>query len=621
MQPESKTRTKATGRRYITGFDGLRTLAVLGVIIYHLLPSTLQGGYLGVPIFLLITGYLITSHLTKEIDRTGRIKLGKFYWKRLTRLTPVLVTMLVATTAYITLFQRVLLHNIRVTIVTNLLYVYNWWEVGHGESYFDRFNGESPFTHLWTLGVEAQFYLIWPLILIIMFKVFKQKKWIKWTTLALAIISAILMAVMYDPHNINRVYYGTDTRASALLLGALLAMVWPADKLKKNINKQAVRTLDVVGIISTALILIGYFFLSGQATFTYYGGMFLFSVVGMLLIAVIVHPGGHVNAWFSNPVFKWVGDRSYGIYVYQYPVLVFYESTVKNLADHPFLHAFAEMIIILVISDLSFRFIEKPLLRYDWKKLWQTVRGWFNISKGWHQWYAIVPALIITVIAFVGLVQEPTKAAPNKMQTQINKKAAKTKERNEAIKKGKVAANTNQDADTLTEKYALSKSEVAKAKKLKLTAIGDSVLVDGSEDLQDLVPNAYVSAAVGRQIWQAPGIIKSLAKKGQLSDTVVINLGTNGTLDTPNVNKVLKAIGSKRQIYWITAHVPTKNWQTSVNETIHSLAKKHKNVHVVDWYSYSKDHPEWFSKDSVHPNTDGNAQFVHLLVKTIVDNQ
>lgn len=623
MQPafeQNQTRLKRGNRRYITGFDGLRTLAVIGVIVYHLLPATLQGGYLGVPIFLLITGYLITNQLVNEWNRRGRLNLGRFYWKRITRLYPVLITMLVGTTAYITLFQRNLLRDIRGTIWTNLLYVYNWWEIGHGQSYFDRFAGESPFTHLWTLGIEGQFYLVWPLILIIFLLVLRRRSLIAWFTLGLAVLSAILMAVLYDPNNVNRVYYGTDTRGFAILLGAWLALVWPMNNLSNNITRASSWFLDGVGAISTIILLYGYFTLSGQAEFTYRGGMFFFTFIGMLLVGTIAHPGGHMNRIYSNPVFKWIGDRSYGIYVYQYPVLIFYESKVKDMASHPMWHAIIELAIILLISELSYRFIEKTLRFYNWQELGRTIKGWFSPYKAWKHWLVIVPSLLITIIAVIGLIQQPTKAAPNKLQAQLAKKAQQTNAHNDAIKNGTATKKSTAESTNspVAKKYALTQQQFHQAQSLKVTAVGDSVLADSASDVQAVLPNAYVSAKVGRQVWQTPDIIHGLAANGQLAHNVVLNLGTNGALNSQSIKNVLNAIGPGHQIYWVTAHVPTKNWQNSVNDMIHKTARQHKNVHVIDWYQYSLGHPEWFSADSVHPSDDGNIHFAHLLVTEIL---
>ena len=239
MEKTNERRLKNS--RYITGFDGIRTLAVIGVIVYHLLPYRLQGGYLGVPIFFVVSGYLITDLLLQEYEQNRRIDLVGFYERRLKRLYPALVAMVLATAAYITLFQRSLLTGLKDIIWTNFLYIYNWWEIGHGQSYFDRFNGESPFTHLWSLSIEGQFYFIWPLLLIGLLALFKQRKQIFQILLSLAILSGILMAALtIGGASSNRVYYGTDTRLFAVLFGVALAFVWPATKLKPVICKVAI---------------------------------------------------------------------------------------------------------------------------------------------------------------------------------------------------------------------------------------------------------------------------------------------------------------------------------------------------------------------------------------------
>lgn len=465
--------------------------------------------------------------------------------------------------------------------------------------------------------------MLWPLILIIFFLLLRRRALIGWVTLGLAVASAILMAVLYDPANVNRVYYGSDTRGFAILLGAWLALVWPMNSLSSRISDFARVFLDAIGVISTIILLYGYFQLSGQADFTYRGGMFLITFVGMLLVGTIAHPGSHMNRIFSNPVFKWIGDRSYGIYVYQYPVLVFYELRFKNMADHPILHAIVELAIILIISDLSYRFIETPLRFYDWSNLVTTIKGWFTTKNVWKHWLVIVPSLIITIVAAVGMVQQPAKATPNKLQTQLEKKDKATKAHNEAIKKGtatKSPADESSADSTAESTYGLTADQVEQAKQIKVTAIGDSVLADGSSDLQAVLPNAYVSAQVGRQVWQTPDVIHDLASKGQLAKNVVLNLGTNGALNSQSVNNVLDAIGPGHQIYWITAHVPTKNWQGTVNTMIKKTAQEHKNVHVIDWYQYSQGHPDWFSEDNVHPSVKGNAQFAHLIVTALLKN-
>lgn len=604
-------------RRYITGFDGLRAIAVIGVIVYHLLPATLQGGYLGVPIFLLLTGYLITGSLMRELQQSGTIKVFKFYIKRLKRLYPVLITMLVLSTTYITLFQRELLKDLRSIVVTNVLWVYNWWEIGHGQSYFDRFAGESPFTHMWTLSIEGQFYFVWPLVLIALFWLVKKRGIVKWITLGLALVSAVLMGVLYDPINVNRVYYGSDTRAFAIFLGAWLAMVWPAERLKESISKTSTQILDATGIVSLVLVLVLYFVMQGQAPVTYFGGMFIFTILAMVLMAVVAHPGGHMNRWLTNPIFKWIGARPYGIYVYQYPVMVFYESRVRSMGDHPVLNAMTELVIILVISELSYRLVEQPLLHYSWSNVGKDLKAIFSRQGGWRRWLGSGVVLLFVGTFTVGMVMKPQPPKPNQLQTEITKNTKQVKAHNDAIAKGQPVPNTSGKKQSLQKKYGLSKRQLAQARHLKVTALGDSVLADGAPDLQEVLPNAYVNAQVGRQGYQAPGVLDSLAKQGHLNEIVIINLGTNGALSDDTINQILDKVGN-RQVYWITAHIPTKNWQNAVNKSIRQTAKQHQNVHVIDWNKYSDGHTSWFASDGVHPSDKGNVYFTRFIVSEIL---
>ena len=539
-------------KQYVTGIDGVRTLAVLGVIIYHLLPTTLPGGYLGVPLFLLISGYFVTLQLVRQMDQTGGIQLTKFYLKRLRRLYPVLIVMLTVTTAYITLFARDLLHNIKSTIATNLLWVYNWWEIGHGQSYFDRFNGESPFTHLWTLGVEAQFYFLWPLILFMLFLILRKRSKIKWTVFILAVASAVEMALLFDPQNINRVYYGTDTRAFSLLLGSWLALCWPIDRLNASLTTHAARILDGVGIGALLITLLGFFTLPGQSSWTYRGGMFFYSLIGMILIATVVHPGSHMNRWLTNPFFTWIGQRSYGIYVYQLPVMVFYERVVE-IGRHPVINA----LVILAISEFSYRLVEQPLAHYQWRYLPASIRHWIDFKMhDWHQWLKVGPVVIICFIALCGLMLPSKPAKKSAVQTRIEKSRQATAAKNKQIAKGK-AAKVNVNSKSLQKKYGLTSNQLKAASELKVTAIGDSVMADASQDIQEIMPHAYVDAEVGRQGSATPAVIKDLKAKGQLQKNVILNLGTNGAMDSQTINDILTAIrfiGSRRTCRRVTGN-------------------------------------------------------------------
>ncbi|ALO05546.1 acyltransferase [Lactiplantibacillus paraplantarum] len=638
-------RHRMNPRRYITGFDGIRTLAVLGVIIYHLMPASLQGGYLGVPIFFVVSGYLITDILLQDILTRGHVRIWRFLGHRMRRLYPAFVTMLLGTTAYITLFQRSLLTNIRATVLTNLVYVYNWFEINHGQSYFDRFNGESPFTHLWSLSIEGQYYLFWPLVIGILMVIFKKRSRIFWFMMIAAGISAITMAMLYDPANTNRVYYGTDTRMFAILLGSGLAFIWPSRELSADIANVNRVTLDILGGASLVAIIWMFFQMSGQSDFTYRGGMLLFTILSTVLVATVAHPASHLNRVLTNPLFKYVGQRSYGIYLYQFPVMIFYETKVKNIGDHLLLNSLIEVALILVVTELSYRFIENPMRHYDYSRLFIDFKDFLRRPKFNRVTTAIVAlTTVLFVITAVGFVQQPSKAEANKkteLQKTIaaNSKAA-DKKNAAALKRQKAAqAAAASSKKVATEKMQTKQAEaklnskqkqVAKDYDLKpqvvlamadtdLTAIGDSVLLDFSSDLQDVIPGAVVQGRVGRQVTEVPGIINSLKSQGQLAHNVLLNIGTNGTITNDQAEQVVKLIGKDRQIFWVTAHVPTQSWQNQVNAQIAKTAKQHANVHVIDWHGRAQNQSGWFAADNVHPNPTGNRQLTNLIANRIAE--
>nr|WP_263849671.1 acyltransferase [Lacticaseibacillus camelliae] len=318
-------------RRYIGGFDGLRTIGVIGVILYHLRPDLFQGGYLGVLLFFVISGYLITDGFVRQYDREGgKLKLGQFFGKRIRRLYPALVTVLLGASAYIGLFARDLLVNLHKIVISNLALVYNWWQIANGQSYFERFaHNESPFVHLWTLSIEGQYYIIWPFIFLLLMKLLKTNGKRFAATMGLALASGLWMLVLYrmtmlgggDP---SRLYYGTDTRIFALLMGSALAFVWPSQKLAPDLPLPSRVLLDGVGTVAAVAMVASLLNLSDQSSALYEGGMVGFSLLAMALVAVIASPATLWGKLLSNPVFHWIGTRSYGIYIYQFPVMIFF---------------------------------------------------------------------------------------------------------------------------------------------------------------------------------------------------------------------------------------------------------------------------------------------------------
>ncbi|MGO2638060.1 MAG: acyltransferase family protein [Enterococcus viikkiensis] len=615
--------------RYITGFDGIRSLAVIGVILYHLLPSQMRGGYLGVPVFFAVSGYLITDLLLQEWKQTGKINIKQFYYRRMKRLYPALVAMLIGASAYITLFQRNLLNNLRGNVLSSLFYVNNWWQINHGMSYFDRFAGESPFTHIWSLAVESQNYLIWPVVFVLLMKFVKNKANVFLGILGAALVSAILMAVLYVPgSDPTRVYYGTDTRLFSILLGSALAFVWPSTRLKSQIPPQAKRILNGAGLVTMILLILSFLFLRDDLTFVYYGGMFLVSLLSVLLVAITAHPGASLNRWLTNPVFSWIGKRSYGIYLYQFPVMIFYEAKV-NVANHIFLHTIIEVLLIGLVTELSYRFVEKPLRYFNYRKSFTTLKNSFYAPLKSRRKIGFIFSGLLTLIAVVGIIIAPANqvdANQQALQKQIEqyKKAA---DKTETVQSSSETQQTDQTTESseapksLADKYSLSNREITKAKKFKITAFGDSVLLAGSKGLTEIFPKMVVDGEVGRQLKDSPPLLQELKDKGELNDTILLSLGTNGAFSQEDFAQIMHVLGDKHQVFVLNTHVPTRRWQNDVNSTLEAVAKEYKNVHLIDWYGYSNAHPDWFYDDQVHPNEDGSIYYCSLIAKEILKGQ
>lgn len=643
------TKNPKTTSTYITGFDGLRTIGVLLVIFYHLNPQIFPGGYLGVPIFMVLSGYLITSSLMREIQTSGKINLRAFFKRRAKRLYPALVTLLFATSTYILLFQRNLLAKLWQIVLTNLVYLYNWWQIFNGQSYFERFaNNTSPFTHLWTLSIEGQFYLIWPIIVIFLFKVVK-KDWQKSIiTLGLAFMSAGAMAVLYSPTQINRVYYGTDTRAFTLLLGCSLAFIWPVNRLNPHLNRESRRLIDSLGVIALLVMVIMILTLKDQASGLYQSGMLVFSLFTTILIAAIAHPGGSFNRLFTNPLSHFIGKISYEVYLYQFPVMIFFENNHPNWFKHPLLYGMIELIIIFLISIFSYYTIERYFggltrekLKKDFKQL-VMVNNWRQPGGR--------PAgslLIFLPILLVGLggnvisifVKDPVQSAlarQIKINTQKQKAHNKIAERaarqanQTSAKKNSAYSLTAQQRQQLKnkakvhpvnqeyEKYGLTQFELQLAQQTGLTAIGDSVMVDGQQVLTSIFPKIVVDAAVSRQASDLPKLLTDKVNQKVIAANILIGLGTNGQITGEIIDQAMKIATPRREVFWITNHVPNRAWQDSNNALLTQKAQQYRNLHLINWHNYVAPHADWLYHDLTHPNPQGATMYGTFIAKRIL---
>ncbi|MBQ0140296.1 MAG: acetyltransferase [Kurthia sp.] len=639
-------RLNKSKRRYISGLDGLRAISVLAVILYHLHIKWIDGGFLGVTVFFVLSGYLITDLLVNEYEKTGKIDFKAFWIKRFRRLLPALTVMLIVIGTWITLFQRSFLVGLRGEILAAFTYISNWYYVFQEHSYFTKFAPPSPLQHMWSLAVEEQFYIIWPILMLIALKFIPSKGKLAVLILLLSFVSTEAMAFMFTPdEDPSRVYFGTDTRAFSILLGAALAIVWPSAKLSANVTNDLKRTLNIAGVVSLLALLLMMVVIQEDGSFLYYGGMYLASAVTAVLIAVIVHPASSIGKLFSFKPLLWIGTRSYGIYIWHFPIIVLLGIAVKTetISTTKILLALA---LTFILSLLSWKYIEDPIRKGEWRNWLAAIR---NKTWSW-KWkeqtivgrVASISITCILIIFVTGMIYQPVPEASHtnalqkhlqqedeknkKEQTEAQKKKAEEKalkiaqaEKIAAEKAAKKAA-----ADKVSQERAKFKSDVANAKIIlsskEVTAIGDSVLLSASSPLTEFIPRIDIHAEVGEQVHTAIEKLKELNEDDKIADIVLIDLGSNGLFKEKQWQEIYSILGTKRQIYLMNVRVP-RSWQDSVNETVKNATATHKNVHEIDWYHATSGKKELFYDDKIHPNVDGGQYFASLVAIEMAKHQ
>ncbi len=593
--------------RYMVGLDSLRGLAILGVILYHINFNWMPGGFLGVTVFFVLSGYLITDILAMEWKRNKRIDLKKFWLSRARRLLPGMLVMLVITLAWITIFHSSLLEKMRGDSLAALFYVSNWWYIYHKLSYFDNFNQISPLNHFWSLAVEEQFYVVWPFIISLgLYYIKKQSRMILLICLG-AFASALAMAILYEPGvDPSRIYYGTDTRAFSLLIGAVLALVWPSNRLANKIIPKARFILDVVGGIALIIILVMFWKTNQYDPFLYKGGMVLLSIATALLVANLAHPASRIAQFLRFRPLRWVGVRSYGIYLWHYPILTLTTPKV-NAGDFSIIRAILQFLLIILIAQISWKFIEKPIRQGALRNIQFKNLRLQNVTLGVK--LALVCSLFFTSIAVLGL-SNASKAKGNYQQDKVE--AVQTQPAPHPVA---VWEKPNQETP-LNQGESKEVNSAHPKNPLTVTAIGDSVMIDITPYLKNTFPDIRIDAQIGRQLSKAIPVVEQLKNEGNLGSYVIIGLGTNGAFTTEQLVSLIKLIGNERKIIFINTRVP-RPWESIVNERLKVTVTKYPNVTLVDWYAASAGKKDYFAPDGVHLTNVGAEAYAVLVAKAV----
>lgn len=623
---------KSLNHRYIPGLDGIRALAVLAVIAYHFNFSWARGGFLGVDIFFVLSGYLITSTMLPLKGNQLTVSLKKFWIGRFRRLLPAAYVMIITSFVWAMLFHKELLHTLRGDALSSIFYSSNWWFIFHKLSYFDSFGSPSPLKNLWSLAIEEQFYVIWPLLLMIgLYVVKKQSKLAKIVFFG-AICSALLMAILYQPGaDPSRVYYGTDTRCFELLIGCWLALIWPMKRLSsQKLSTSHMKKLNAISFISFTIFLVSIMYVDEFQTFLYRGGMFLFCLNAAVLIACVCHPVsilGRILAW--KPL-CWIGSRSYGIYLWHYPVMVL-GTPIHEIGNPSYWRIALQLVLIVTIAECSYRFIEMPIRK---EGFWAYYRTYFVFNK--KKWGSLtfsrkvstvmVPLfLLVFFTGITGVVGEGQQSSKDSYPTAIKingdeptanpiKEPDKTNDNPSPSKEEEVT----DVPDIETPKPEENETNVVPEKEdtyQNILAIGDSVMIDIATSLHKVFPNITIDGKIGRQVSQAVKLAPNYASFNQSNNAIIIQLGTNGYFTNDQIDTLLAAFANA-DIYLVNTRVP-RSWEGKVNASLHQKSEEHENITLIDWHAAALNHPEYFAPDGVHLEKKGVEVLTNLIQQSI----
>ncbi len=600
-------------RKYIKEIDGLRALAVIMVLAYHLKMPFAKSGLLGVTVFFVISGYLITGILINEIEESGGVDLKNFWLRRIRRLLPAVLSMAVVMIFVSAVVNRVVFTKGCNDLLSAVFGYNNWWQIFRKVSYFENAGAPSPFTHCWSLAIETQFYLIYPILLILLSKVRNRGKVFAAVTAALAVISVVLMGVLYSPDgDPSRVYYGTDTRAFSLLIGALSAIQKEYHIIKITLRG---KLWAVIGSVSV-LILIGMMmFISSYSSFLYYGGQAIVSVLAAFVVYAVTVSRSPLNIILGSGILKWIGDRSYSIYLWHYPIIVLM-SGGKRAA---WWIVILEVVLGVGLAELSYRFIETPVRHGIIGEYIGIINSRPHNRRERHRQIQVarrslkaMAAVLVTGLALILCIAfVPKKTTLDTVAKREKKATEVTKLTNQKLKEQKAKAKKT----AKTSKSTMTDEELLK--NVQMLLIGDSITVDVTDYFYKVLPNSISDTKIGRSTLTGVKVFDEYqTQKKWDGDGVIFALGTNGPMyDT--LGRIRKKVGDK-PLFLTTVHAPKEDFESSNNEEIRKFVKEHKHTYLIDWYTASADHPEYFDQDDTHLLPKGAEAYAQCIKDAVL---
>ena len=643
------TDSRAATLRYLPGLDGLRGISVLAVIVFHHYlvggheVGWAPGGFLGVEVFFVVSGYLITSLLLSERRETGRVSLRQFYIRRARRLLPALFTLLAVVVAFALFFLPDAIGALRSDALAALTYTSNWWQIAAHRSYIAEAGRPELLKHLWSLAIEEQYYLAWPFVLLVGLRRLGRRRMLG-AIFATVAVSTVLLAVLANG-SVNGAYYATYTRLSGLLLGSAFAFFFAPYRIRGHPGPGVRVALDAAGALGLAVLLesfgvLRFFGLDGFSFPTshtdnlavFRGGFLLVDIATLLVIAAAVHPASDVGRALGCRPLRWIGLRSYSLYLWHYPIFCI---TRPGLDIHRigiwFLSVkYAGWIVFAVrlalsfaAAELSFRYVETPIRKGAIGHYREIVRDAVGKRR---QRLVRRGAVIGSSLALVALMLGTGLATAQAQSPNIPGVRAGAPDNGSKIDPSALAAlrattSTTRPAPTTKPGTTVKGQTTTTTTRPKVApalgpvlGIGDSVMEGAKASLVATIPGMAVDAIRSRQFSQAIDVVNAYKSLGALPKTLVLHLGTNGRITNDLFDQMMKAIGPGRRVYFLTARVP-RLWETEVNNTLHDGVTRWPNAHVLEWRDFSGCHDDWFVPDGFHLRTPGQhayAAFVKL---------
>lgn len=611
-------------RRYITGLDGIRAIAVIMVLAYHLKLALFKSGFLGVTVFFVLSGYLITGILISEVEEEGTIDLKNFWLRRIRRLVPAVMSMAVVIIFVSAVVNRIIFTKGCKDFLASVLGFNNWWQIFNKVSYFEAAGVPSPFTHCWSLAIETQFYLIYPLILLGIYKLVKSrgegraKRGLLFAgvTLLLALISVILMIVLFDPQqDASRVYYGTDTRAFSLLFGAILAILWEYQMVPRRLSASVNM---VLGSVSFAVLLVMTIAINGSSNFWYRGGQFVGTILTVLVIYTVSGRKTWLSRFLSNPVLKWIGDRSYSIYLWHYPIILLISKGIKA----SWWITLIEIVLSVVLAELSYRFIETPIRhgiigeylnilrsrpksRQEKKRQVQVARRSLKVMAG---------TFVLTVSLILCMIFVPKKNALDTLQKRESKAKETGKMTEEQLAKQKANGSESEDTICTTD---LTDDEILKG--LNLLLIGDSIAVDVTDDFYEMFPNSVSDTKIGRITSLGKQVLDSYIDEKKWEGEGVIFASLSNSPINGELEAIREKIGKDMPLFLTTVRIPHDTFEEESNSKIKKFVEENDHTYLIDWYAASEGHDEYFDADDTHLLSAGAKAYAKCIKEAVLD--